>query len=114
MPFEIRITHDASRQLMSMPVRDRNTLRTAIAERLRHKPTVPTRAIKVLRPNRTATYELRIGDLRALYDVEGAEVVIKIIGTKVGNTLIVEGEVFGGLRDDTAEPSGNEPSDNAG
>jgi hypothetical protein len=42
-----------------------------------------------------------------LYNVEGNEVVILIVGRKVGNKLIVEGEEFHGHQDDPVEPPGN-------
>jgi hypothetical protein len=46
----------------------------------------------------TADYELRVGDLRALYRVEQVKVeprvIVAIIGKKDGNKLIVEGEEF--------------------
>jgi len=43
------------------------------------QPTSPTRAIKRLRPNPLAEFELRVGDLRVLYNVEEAEVV-RLVG----------------------------------
>ena len=79
----------------------------AIQSRLEHEPTKPTKAIKRLRPNPFAEFELRVGDLRALYNVEEDEVVILIVGRKVGNKLIVEGEEFHGHQDDPVEPPGN-------
>jgi hypothetical protein len=42
-----------------------------------------------------------------LYNVEGEEVVLLIVGRKVGNTLIVEGEEFHGYQDHPVEPPGN-------
>ena len=114
MPFEIRVTNDARRHLASLSARDRNTLRAAIDATLRHQPTVPTRAVKRLRPNQTAAYELRVGDLRVLYDVEEVAVEIRAVGLKVGNTLVVEGEVFDGLQDDKPQPTGDEPAADAG
>src|SRR5436190_18442869 len=96
MPFKITITDDAERQLRSLPARDQRIWEAAILCRLEHQPTIPTKAIKRLRPNPLAEFELRAGDLRALYNVEGDEVVIVVVGRKVGNTLIVEGEAFHG------------------
>lgn len=64
------------------------------------------RAIKRLRPNPLAEYELRVGDLRVLYNVEGSDVVLLVVGRKAGNKLIVEGEEFHGHQDDPAEPAG--------
>jgi mRNA-degrading endonuclease RelE of RelBE toxin-antitoxin system len=109
MPFKITITEDADRQLRSVPAREQRILEAAILTRLAHQPTTPTRAIKRLRPNPLAEFELRAGDLRALYNVEGDEVVILIVGRKVGNKLIVEGEEFHGHQDHPVEPPGNGP-----
>jgi mRNA-degrading endonuclease RelE of RelBE toxin-antitoxin system len=110
MPFEITITDDADRQLRSLPVRDQRILEAAFFSRLAHQPTTPTKAIKRLRPNPLAEFELRAGGgLRALYNVEGDEVVVLIVGRKVGNKLIIEGEEFHGHQDNPVEPPGNGP-----
>jgi mRNA-degrading endonuclease RelE of RelBE toxin-antitoxin system len=113
MPFKITITEDADRQFRSLPVRDQRILEAAILSRLEHQPTTPTRAIKRLRPNPLAEFELRAGDLRALYNVEGDEVIVLIVGRKVGNKLIVEREEFYGHQDDPVKPSGNGPEEDA-
>ena len=59
----------------------------------------------LLRPNRLAACELRLGDLRILYNVdeENTEVLIVTIGRKRGNALIVDGEEFHGHQSDPAE-----------
>ena len=111
MAFEITITRDADRQFRSLPVREQRILEAAIQARLEHQPTMPTKAIKRLRPNPLAEFELRTGDLRALYNVEGDEVVILIVGRKAGNKLIVEGEEFHGHQDHPTEPPGNGSGD---
>jgi mRNA-degrading endonuclease RelE of RelBE toxin-antitoxin system len=107
MAFNILITEQAARQLRALPVRDQRILEAAVLSRLQHQPTTPTKAIKRLRPNPLAAFELRAGDLRALYNVEGDEVVVLIVGRKVGNTLIVEGEEFHGHQDNLIEPLGD-------
>ena len=107
MPFKITITEDADRQFRSLPAREQRTLEAAILSRLEHQPTTPTKAVKRLRPNPLAEFELRAGGLRALYNVEGEEVVILIVGRKVGNKLVVEGEEFHGHQDHPVEPPGN-------
>ena len=109
MPFKITITEDADRQFRALSPRQQRILEAAIQSRLQHQPTTPTRAIKRLRPNPLAEFELRAGDLRVLYNVEGDEIVVLIVGRKVGNKLIVEGEEFHGHQDHPAEPSGNGP-----
>src|SRR5438132_10837227 len=99
MPFQITITEDAESQLRALPVREQRILEAAIQSRLLHQPTTPTKALKRLRPNPLAEFELRAGDLRALYNVEGDEVVILVVGQKIGNKLIVEGEEYHGHQD---------------
>jgi mRNA-degrading endonuclease RelE of RelBE toxin-antitoxin system len=69
MPFRITITEDAERQFLSLPARDRKNLEAAIRSRLDHQPTTPTKAIKKLRANPFADFELRVGDLRVLYNI---------------------------------------------
>ena len=103
MPFEIAITRDAERQLRALSVHDQRIVEAAILARLRDQPTAPTKAVKQLRPNPLAAYELRASDFRVLYNVEEEKVVILVVGQKVGNRLIVEGEEFHGHQDDSAE-----------
>lgn len=104
MTYNITITDVAEKQLRTLAARDRRTLEAAILSRLEHQPTTPSKAIKRLRPNPLAEFELRAGDLRALYNVEGNEVVILIVGRKAGNKLFVEGEEFHGHQDNPAKP----------
>jgi len=110
MSFQITITEDAERQFRSLPSREQRILEAATQSRLEHEPTKLSKAIKRLRPNPLAEFELRVGDLRALYNVEGDEVVILIVGRKVGNKLIVEGEEYHGHKDNPVEPPGNGPT----
>ena len=107
MSFQLVISEVAERQLRSLPVRDQRTLEAAITARLSTQPTALSKAIKKLRANPLAEYELRAGDLRVLYNVEGDEVFILIVGRKAGNKLIVEGVEFNGHQDHLTKPSGN-------
>jgi mRNA-degrading endonuclease RelE of RelBE toxin-antitoxin system len=113
MPYKITITAEGERQYRALSARDQRILEAAICSRLEHQPATPTSAIKRLRPNPLAEYELRAGELRALYNVEGDEVVVLIVGRKVGNKLIVEGEEFHGHQDHPIEPPGNGPGEDA-
>lgn len=105
VPFKITITEDAERQFEALSARDQRILQAAIVSRLQHQPTTLTRAVKRLRPNPVAEYELRVGDLRVLYDVKAEEVIISVVGLKVGNTLVVAGEEFCGHQDSASEES---------
>jgi hypothetical protein len=60
-----------------------------------------------------AEFELRVGDLRVLYDVEGEEVILLIVGRKLGNTLVVSGEEFHEHQVDSPEPTGGRPAGDA-
>ena len=113
MAFEITITADAESQMRALRVREQRVLEAAILTRLPDRPTTPTRAIKKLRPNPFAEYELRVGDLRVLYSVEGNEVILLVVGRKVGNKLIVEGEEFHGHQDRPPESPGSASARNA-
>jgi mRNA-degrading endonuclease RelE of RelBE toxin-antitoxin system len=113
MAFRITITDEAEVQLQAFSARERRTLEAAVLARLGERPTTPTRAIKRLRPNPVAEFELRVGDLRVLYDVEGEEVILLIVGRNVGNTLVVSGEEFHEHQVDPAEPAGGGPAGDA-
>ena len=113
MLYKLIVTADAERQFRALPVRDQRILEAAILSRLQYQPTVQAKAIKRLRPNPLAEFELRAGDLRVLYNVEEEQVVMLIVGRKAGNTLIVEGEEFHGHQDDSIEPPGSEPGEDA-
>src|SRR5437868_3081387 len=105
MPYRITITREAKAQLLSLPVREQRVVSEGVAARLTGQPTTPTRAVKPLRPNPLAGYELKLGELRVLYNVDegSAEVVIVTVGRKVGNTLVVEGKAFHGHQGDPTE-----------
>lgn len=113
MPFRITITEDAERQFQSLPAREQRIVQAAIQSRLGNEPTRPTNAIKRLRPNLFADFELRVANLRVLYNVDEGEVVVLLVGRKVGNKLIVEGEEFHGHQDNLTEPTGNGIEDDA-
>jgi mRNA-degrading endonuclease RelE of RelBE toxin-antitoxin system len=112
MPFKITITEDADRQFRGLSSREQRLLEAAIVSRLEYQPEIVTKAVKRLRPNPLAEFELRAGNLRVLYNVEEGEVVILVVGRKVGNKLIVEGEEFHGHQDHPIEPTGNESGAN--
>ena len=107
MAFKITITENADKQFQWLSAREQRILETAVAAQLEHQPTALSNAIKRLWTNPLAEFELRVGNLRALYNMEEHEVVIIIVGRKIGNKLIVEGEEFHGHQDNPAEPTGS-------
>jgi mRNA-degrading endonuclease RelE of RelBE toxin-antitoxin system len=96
MAFQITITEVAEVQLRSLTAREQRLVEAAIQARLLHQPTTETKAIKKLRPNPFAEFELRVADLRVLYNVQEAEIIVLLVGRKEGNKLIVGGEEFHG------------------
>jgi mRNA-degrading endonuclease RelE of RelBE toxin-antitoxin system len=111
--YSITITADAEAQLRALPVREQRVLEAAILARLQNQPTTTSRAVKRLRPNPLAEFELRVGDLRVLYNVDESEVVLLVVGRKVGNKLVVGGEEFHGHQDHPAQPPGSGPAGDA-
>ena len=57
---------------------------------------------------------LGAGDLRVLYNVVDEEVIILVVGRKVGNALIVAGEEFRGHQDNAFESHGGGSDGRAG
>ena len=85
-PLDSRAGHCWLIEWLAGPVRDQVHARG----RRRHQHN------KVLRPNRLAERELRIGRFRVFYDIDEGTAVVRIaaIGHKRGNRLYVRGEEF--------------------
>jgi len=69
MAYRIIFAQSVRAQLEALPAGQRRTLLEAIEQQLAYDPSVETRNRKRLRPNRLAPWELRVGRLRAFYDV---------------------------------------------
>jgi mRNA-degrading endonuclease RelE of RelBE toxin-antitoxin system len=74
--------------------REQNIIVDGIAQRLLYEPTKPNRNRKMLRRTATATWELRIGDFRTLYNADVLVRIVEIrrIGEKRGNALYFRGQ----------------------
>lgn len=107
MAFRISSTASFTIQLAGLSAFERRIVEDAVRAKLSERPRTSTNAVKQLRPNRFAPFELRIGDLRVLYNVVDEEVVLLALGRKIGGKLFVEGEEFHGHQDYTVEPPGN-------
>jgi mRNA-degrading endonuclease RelE of RelBE toxin-antitoxin system len=90
----IEYTHDAIRQIRDLRLHEQRPVLDSIDQQLQHQPTVETRRRKKLRPNTVAGWQLSVGDIRVLYDVieNQQRVLVIIVGRKMGNRLIVDGE----------------------
>src|SRR5437867_4076478 len=95
-PSEIQITDRAARELNGVPRYIQRVILDGIEFHLRHQPTQETRRIKRLRFNPVASWELRLGDYRVLYDVAEEERIVNVLvmGEKRGNQLDVLGKEF--------------------
>ncbi len=91
--YDIGYTETAIEDLRWFTKREQNVILDGIERRLRHEPTVATRHRKRLRLNSTASWELRLGDFRVLYDVETKVQIVEIkrVGEKRGNAFLFRG-----------------------
>lgn len=92
--YVVEYTEQAHADLAWFKKHEQNVITDGIDQYLRHEPDFKTRRRKILRPNPTASWELRIGDFRVLYDVDVQVqvVVIKRIGEKRGNAFFFGGK----------------------
>lgn len=101
MPYEIKFADRVRSHFVALTTQEHSTLLDAIEKQLTHEPLVETRNRKPLRPNPVAPWELRVGPLRAFYEVvprdpesETSTDVVRIlaVGKKERNILRIAGE----------------------
>ena len=94
IPYTVRMTRDAIGDFGGLRAFDRSRIREAIATQLLHEPTKMTHHCKPLNVNPFASWELRVGDWRVLYDVdeEMHEVENVALGRKIHDKLVVRGK----------------------
>jgi mRNA-degrading endonuclease RelE of RelBE toxin-antitoxin system len=107
-PYAIKIADEAVGHLDGLARYAQRIVLDGIDLHLRHQPTQETRRIKPLRLNPVASWELRLGDYRILYDVaeEGRVVNVLVVGEKRGNRLYVLGKEYTAHESD--RPTGSE------
>jgi mRNA-degrading endonuclease RelE of RelBE toxin-antitoxin system len=101
--YEIRFAQCVRDHMKFLTSAESSTVLDAIREQLAHEPLVETRNRKPLRPNPLAPWELRVGPLRAFYEVRPrtdveleapADVVyVLAVGKKERTVLRIAGEV---------------------
>ena len=95
LPYRIEYSPDAEDHLRTLTTRQQRIVLDAVEEQLVHQPAVETRNRKPMRPNPLAPWELRIGNLRAYYDIEQEpeRVVIALaVGIKLRKRVRIGGE----------------------
>lgn len=96
MAYRILYARPTEQHFAHLSRLQQKALLDAIDLQLSHQPMVQTRNRKRMRPNPLATWELRVGKLRAYYDVltsPEAVVLIVAVGIKDRNTVQIGGEV---------------------
>jgi mRNA-degrading endonuclease RelE of RelBE toxin-antitoxin system len=95
-PFDINLTEGAQADLDWFEAYAQRIIIDGVEVHLRYQPTVGSRKIVSMKPNQVASWELRLGDYRVLYDVDELTRVVNIhvIGEKPGNRLLVQGKEF--------------------
>jgi hypothetical protein len=97
MPHHIQYSAEAVNHLRLLTAGQRATVVNAVEAQLPYEPSVETRNRKRMRPNAVAPWELRVGVLRAYYDiVETPEpmVLIRAIGVKKRSRVVIGGEAM--------------------
>lgn len=80
MAFDIVLAPEAVEDLQSLPANTRAAVRDAMDAYLRHEPQrVSKSRIKRLRGLTKPQYRLRVGDIRAFYDITGQRVEVLAI-----------------------------------
>jgi mRNA-degrading endonuclease RelE of RelBE toxin-antitoxin system len=94
--FQILLTEGASMDLEFLEPFLRRRILDGVELHLRFEPKAASRRIKAMRPNPIASWELRLGDYRVLYDVDEDPrvVTVQVIGEKRGNRLIVRNQEY--------------------
>jgi len=92
--FEIEFTNRADEHLAALTARQRSIVLAGIEEHLRYEADVERRKRKLMQPNRLATWELRVQNLRVYYKLllePDRRVVIEAIGVKVRDQVYIGG-----------------------
>ena len=93
---EIVFSPAALQQYKRLPASARRLLKETIRERLGEQdPTAEDRnRFRLRRVSPYADFELRVEAWRVFYRVQGALVIVELIGKKTGNMLLIGGKEF--------------------
>ncbi len=91
--FKLELSNNAIEELKSYKKKERVLILDSLEKSLPHEPMIETRQRKLLRPNPLSKWEL---SFRVFYDVdlESQVVLIKAVGWKEHNTLLIRGKEF--------------------
>lgn len=96
MKYDIELSRAAEGHLDDLSAYDRKVVIDAMEKHLSYQPMKPTRNRKQMRSNPMATWELRIGKFRVLYNVVEDQVIVVVVAlaVKEGNKFIIGGEEY--------------------
>jgi mRNA-degrading endonuclease RelE of RelBE toxin-antitoxin system len=92
--YRIELSPEAVLDLQALRRFEGQRVRTLLPRYLAQEPSLPSHTRKVLDPNPLdASWELRLGDLRAFYAIDEPSQVVRVlrIGRKEGNQLFLRG-----------------------
>ncbi|MDI6735180.1 MAG: type II toxin-antitoxin system RelE/ParE family toxin [bacterium] len=92
MAYIVEFAECVKEHFKSLTTYERTVILNSIHTQLVYEPLTETRNRKLLRPNPIAPWELRIGDLRAFYEIVAEEpniVRVLAVGRKKGNQLFI-------------------------
>src|SRR5260221_4470645 len=94
--FTIDLSEDALEELRQFRKRDNTTIFDEIERQLTYQPDIETRNRKPLRAHPLGEWELRVDKFRVFYDIdtENETVLVKAVGVKIGNKLLIRGKEF--------------------
>ena len=95
MAYDIEFAESVKEHLRHLTVRQRDIVLDGIEEQLQYEPLVETGKRRLMRANPVAPWELRLGNLRAFYEVPADEpnvVRVLAVGYKEGNRLFIAGK----------------------
>lgn len=95
MAYKIEFADCVKEHFKHLNSSQRSLLMDGIGKQLLYEPLKETRNRKPLRPNPVAPWELRIGNLRAFYDITSDDhniVKILAVGYKKGSVLFIAGK----------------------
>ena len=93
--YQIEYRQSAHLQALKLTKRQQVTLADAVERQLSWEPLVETRNRKPLEDSELGGWELRIGDLRAYYDVFEDQRIVRVltVGVKVRDLVLIDGRL---------------------
>ncbi len=92
--FTIELTEESLESLTFLRKHEQVVVLDAIELQLASEPVTETRNRKPLRPNELSQWELRVGHLRAFYNVDVDSATVVAVGWKEHNKYFIRGKEF--------------------